>query len=66
MAMASGLAKSGSWRMGFDRNSYFRLLKDACISVVQSHRWSFLIRSRRGASHGGIVWDEAAVEVGKA
>ena len=48
VAMANGLAKSGSWRIGFDRNSYFKLLKDACVSVVQSHWWSFLVRSRRG------------------
>ena len=48
VAIANGLAKSGSWRTGFDRNSYFKLLKDVCASVVQSHQWSFLVRLRRG------------------
>ena len=34
VAMANGLAKSGSWRMGFNRNSYFKLLKDVCVLAV--------------------------------
>ena len=34
VAMANGLAKSGSWRMGFNRNSYFKLLKDVCVSAI--------------------------------
>ena len=47
VVIVNGLAKLGSWRMGFDRNSCFKLLKDACISAVQSQQWSFLMRSRR-------------------
>ena len=48
VAIANGLVKSGSWRTGFDRNSCFKLLKDACVLAVQSQWWSFLVRSRRG------------------
>ena len=46
--IANGLVKSGSWRTGFDKNSHFKLLKDACVLAVQSQQWSFLVRSRMG------------------
>ena len=29
-------SKLGSWRTGFDRNSHFKLLKNACALAVQS------------------------------
>ena len=48
MVIVNGLVKLGSWRIGFDRNSYFKLLKEAYILAVQSQWWSFLVRSRRG------------------
>ena len=48
VAMANGFEKSGSWRMGFDRNNHLRLSKDVYASGVQSQWWSFLVRLRRG------------------
>ena len=48
VAIANGFEKSGSWRMGFDRNNCLRLSKDVCASGVQSQQWSFLVRLRRG------------------
>ena len=48
VVMANSLVKLGSWRTGFNRNSCFKLSKDTCVLAVQSHQWSFLMRSRRG------------------
>ena len=36
VAMANSFEKSGSWRMGFNRNNCLRLSKDVCASGVQS------------------------------
>ena len=47
VAIANDFEKSGSWRMGFDRNNCLRLSKDICASGVQSQWWSFLVRLRR-------------------
>ena len=48
MAMAKGLEKSGRWRMGRDRKSFFKSLNDCWQAGVQSHQLSILVRSRSG------------------
>ena len=48
VAMAKGLEKSGRWRMGQERKSFFSESNDCWQVGVQSQRLSFFVKSRRG------------------
>ena len=48
VAMAKGFEVSGRCRMGLVRKQFFSLLKAFWQELLQFHRVSFLVRSRRG------------------
>ena len=47
VVMAKGLEKSGGWRTGRNRKSFFSELNNCWQVEVQSQQLSFLMRSRR-------------------